>query len=248
MSNELSLTTTRPSRTTAPPFDPAALERLAQRLKSEGYRVFWEQAEARAWGLHHFWAWFNGLSAAERHGLGDYVKYGYAIGADMRLGSDRSRGFILDIDAMLSEVRTPEAVALTRLWTLFGPCRMLETQFAALRPGDIFTDRAFLSTSIGWTWGLESFFQDGRSRLPSVILVRPGARFLPLWRRWRPNLSKDQLWRHEILLPRDLPLRLLERADENNCYRLIFEALDETAAPPLDLGGDRRDFHALGES
>ena len=122
-----------------------------------------------------------------------------------------------------------------------GPCYVTQVKtnetdkYKAVQPGVGSTNRACLSTSIGWTWGLEKQFQDGRSRLPSVILVRPGTRFLPLWGRWRPGAPTNELWRHEVLLPRDFPLHLRERADENNCYRLIFEALDEAAMSPLAL-------------
>ena len=141
---------------------------------------------------------------------------------------------------MLNEVRTPEAVALTRLWAI-QRSPMIEKRLTALRPGDALTDRGFLSTSIGWTWGIgEACFQGGRSRLPSVILVPKGARLLPMWGRYIPSvtirgcefpLALPQLdpWRHEILLPRDLPLRLLEQPAAENCYRFIFAALDETA-------------------
>ena len=196
--------------------------------------MFWEPVDARAWGWQHFGAWFNGLTEAERRGLEDYIEHGQKIGAALRHGLAWSRRFIQDMDAMLYETRAPEAVALTRLW-MFRPSPLLHACLAALQPGDVFTDRAFLSTSIGWTWGLEKQFQDGRSRLPSVILVRPGTRFLPLWGRWRPGAPTNELWRHEVLLPRDFPLHLRERADENNCYRLIFEALDEAAMSPLAL-------------
>ena len=251
MSDELTLTTTQaggaavlaetvqPSQRPRPPYDSETHERLAARIEAEGYRVFWGE-DARAWTRQHFGEWYARLTAAERRGLETYVARGKVIGSHLRAGDGWGRGFIQDIDSMLDEVRTPEAVALTRLWSI-RPNPMLESQLTALRPGDVFTDRAFLSTSTAWTWGLQEVFQNELlCPLHSVILVPAGARLLPMWGRYIPSvticgcefpLALPQLdpWRHEILLPRDLPLRLLEQPAAENCYRFIFAALDETA-------------------
>lgn len=204
--------------------DPAAHERLAQRIEAEGYRILRDWASAEAWANEHFLPWYHSLSWNAQASLDRYRIVSTAMNFGLRdapiPANANYREFREQLDALFVKARAPEKIAVHREFNMFlmrATSRRWQAVLDALKPGDVLTDKAYLSASLRWDW--RGIYSGDHWRGSAVILLDTGAPLLPVRRFHTPNWTGSS----EVLLPRDLPLRVVERPTTDNNYRFIMD-------------------------
>ena len=146
------------------------------------------------------------------------------------------RAYVDMIDHLMTQAAAPERLAITRLFNMRG-LTSVSAQWSArmerLHPGAVLRDPAYLSCSLRWDWGVDPSragliwgTEPRPHHLPqhhAVILLEAGAPLLPVWS-WYDLADyprNGQVW-VEVLLPRGLALRVLERPGPENNHRWIF--------------------------